>query len=127
MIKIALTRRRRRPPAGKSGTAMPEKDEHSADSLALLLRDDRDVVDCDQGRAGHPALGVNRLLELLADPADPGTPVQCPQCRRPLEFETGFYKGQPDLREILPYGTALIFLLHPELTASLLRGLQSRG
>lgn len=105
---------------------MPEKDEHSADSLALLLLDDRDAVDCDRGRAGHPALVVNHLLELLSDPDAPGAPVQCPQCRRQWEFETGFYKGQPALREILPNGTALIFLLHPELTASLRHGLQSK-
>lgn len=114
------------PPTGKSGTAMPDKDERAIDPLALLLLEDRDAAACDQGRAGHPALGVNRLLELLADPDHPGAPVQCPQCRRPLEFETGFYKGQPALREILPDGTALIYMLHPELTASLRHGLQSK-
>lgn len=126
MIKSALTRRRR-PPAGKSGTAMPEKDERAFEPLALLLREDRAAADCGRGSAGHPAMGVNRLLELLIDPDHLGQSMQCPECQRQLKFETGFYKGQPALREILPYGTALIFLLHPELTASLLRGLQSRG
>lgn len=106
---------------------MPEKDERAFDPLALLLREDRAAADCDQGRAGHPDLGVNRLLELLADPDDLVALVQCPQCCRQLQFETGFYKGQPALREILPNGTALIYMLHPELTAALRRGLQSRG
>ena len=106
---------------------MPDKDELAIYPLALLLLEDRDAAACDRGRAGPPALGVNRLLELLIDPDHPGQPMQCPECQRQLQFETGFYKGQPALREILSDGTALIYMLHPELTASLLRGLQSRG
>lgn len=106
---------------------MPEKDERAFDPLALLLREDREAADCGRGRTGHPALVLNHLLELLIGPDHLGQPMQCPECQRQLQFEAGFYKGQPALREILPHGTALIFMLHPELTAALLRGLQSRG
>ena len=92
--------------------------------LTLLLLEDGDAADCGQGSRGHPAQAVNYLLELLADPDCPALTIHCPQCQRQPEFEPGFYQGNPAVREIPSDGKALIYMLHPELVKSLVKGLK---
>ena len=101
--------------------------EPDTEPLDILLLEDADPADCDQGRLGHPAQAVNYLLELLAGPDGPdgpAKPVPCPECRRQLQLEPGFYRGNPAVREIRPDGKSLIYMLHPELTKSLAKGLK---
>ena len=105
--------------------AEPRENRNTAEGLlTILLLEDGDAADCAQGALGHPAQAVNYLLELLADPACPAPPTHCPQCHRQMEFEPGFYRGNPAVREILPDGKSLIYMLHPELAKSLVNGLK---
>ena len=105
--------------------AEPKENRNAAEGLlTILLLEDGAAADCAQGALGHPAQAVNYLLELLADPDRPTPPIHCPQCQRQPEFEPGFYRGNPAVREIRPDGKALIYMLHPELAKSLVKGLK---
>lgn len=105
--------------------AEPRENRNAAEGLlTILLLEDGAAADCALGALGHPAQAVNFLLELLAAPDRPAPTIHCPQCQRRPEFEPGFYPGNPAVREILPDGKSLIYMLHPELAKSLVKSLK---
>ena len=93
--------------------------------ILLILEDLEQRPDCARPENGHPDLALALLLEMLGAPATRVIPTfPCPYCRRKIEFSAEWRRGQPVLREVLPDRSSQLYILHPELADSLLRGLQ---
>lgn len=90
------------------------------DDLKVILNHaDLTADDCGHGREGHPSLAMSHLLDRIYDPAVKVTTPPCNQCGTPPPFHPGFYRDQAAVREILPDGRGIIYLLHPDFTAEL--------
>ena len=93
--------------------------------ILLILEDLERSPDCAQPRQGHPDLALALLLEMLGAPPTREIPTfPCPHCRHKIHFAAEWLRGQPTLRETFSDGTSQLYIIHPELSDSLLQGLQ---